>query len=129
MARQWRLYWNLKSIVGVGLIGLGLFVLCGNLADIAVRLSWIVGVSPAASQTFGGVIAVGLVASQVWRAYMFDRWELLLGVCGILISVWPLLLITAGAVLTRPASWTRPNDAQNKNTGIVDLTAARSTRQ
>ena len=99
MARQWRHYWNLKSIVGVGLIGFGLFVLCGNLADVAARLSRIVGISAAASQTFGGVIAVGLVVSQVWRAYVFDRGELLLGVCGILISFWPLLLVIGGAVL------------------------------
>lgn len=129
MARQWRHYWNLKSIVGVGLIGFGLFVLCGNLADVAARLSRIVGISAAASQTFGGVIAVGLVVSQVWRAYVFDRGELLLGVCGILISFWPLLLVTGGAVLVGTEPQAGPNDVQNKNTGDVDPTAVRSTRQ
>ena len=140
MARQWRHYWNLKSIVGVGLIGFGLFVLCGNLADVAARLSRIVGISAAASQTFGGVIAVGLVVSQVWRAYVFDRGELLLGVYGILISFWPLLLVIGGAVLAGTEPQVGPNDVQNKNTrrcrsncgsfdaSVEELGASKSTR-
>ncbi|MGA9571311.1 MAG: hypothetical protein WBS17_14585, partial [Candidatus Acidiferrales bacterium] len=64
-----------------------------------------------------------------WRAYVFDRGELLLGVCGILISFCPLLLVTGGAVLVGTEPQAGPNDVQNKNTRDVDPTAVRSTRQ
>jgi uncharacterized membrane protein len=129
MARPWRLFRNLKAIVGVALIGLGLFIFCGNLADVAARSSRLVGISTDASQTFGGLIAVGLAAAQVWRSYVFDRRELALGVCRILISFWPVLLVIAGAVLTGTASRATSKNIQNKNTEGVELTGVRSTRQ
>jgi len=129
MARQGRIFRNLRSVVGMGLIGFGIFVLGGNLSDACGQLSRLVGISAEASQTFGGLIAVGLAASQVWRSYMFERRELLLGVCRILISFWPLLLVIAGAVLTEMASGTMRKNIQNKIIGDVDLTGVRSTRQ
>jgi len=129
MAQQGRIFRNLRSVVGMGLIGFGIFVLGGNLSDACGQLSRLVGISAEASQTFGGLIAVGFAASQVWRSYMFERRELLLGVCGILISFWPLLLVIAGAVLTEMASGTMRKNIQNKIIGDVDLTGVRSTRQ
>ena len=129
MARQGRIFRNLRSVVGMGLIGFGIFVLGGNLSDACGQLSRLVGISAEASQTFGGLIAVGLAASQVWRSYMFERRELLLGVCRMLISFWPLLLVIAGAVLTEMASGTMRKNIQNKIIGDVDLTGVRSTRQ
>jgi hypothetical protein len=129
MARQWRVFRILKSMVGIGLIGCGIFMLSGILSDACGQLSRLVGVNAEGSQTCGGLIAVGLAASQVWRAYVFDRRELLLGVCGILISFWPLLLVIAGAVLTGMASGTMPKNVQNKITGDVDLTGVGATRQ
>jgi hypothetical protein len=129
MARRWRLYWNLKSVAGMGLIGFGLFVLSGSLSEVAAQLSRLVGINADATQKFGGLIAVGLAASQVWRCYLFDRRGLVLGVCGILMSFWPLLLVIAGAVLTGMGSRTTPNSIRDKNTGIVDLTGLGSTRQ
>jgi hypothetical protein len=95
-----------RSIAGMGLIGLGLFVLAGNLADAVAQLSRFVGLSADTAQTFGGLIAVGLAASQVWRSYLFDRRELVLGIGRILISFWPLVLVMAGAVVTGMASRT-----------------------
>ena len=129
MAQQGRIFRNLRSVVGMGLIGFGIFVLGGNLSDACGQLSRLVGISAEASQTFGGLIAVGFAASQVWRSYMFERRELLLGVCGILISFWPVLLVIAGAVLTGTASRATSKNMQNKNAGGVELTGARSTRQ
>jgi len=129
MAQQGRIFRNLRSVVGMGLIGFGIFVLGGNLSDACGQLSRLVGISAEASQTFGGLIAVGLAASQVWRSYMFERRELLLGVCRMLISFWPLLLVIAGAVLTEMASGTMRKNIQNKIIGDVDLTGVRSTRQ
>ena len=118
MARQWTVIQNFRSIAGMGLIGLGLFTLCGNLADVAARLSQLVGIGADATQTFGEPIVVGLAVAQVWRSYLFDRGELLLGVCRILILFWPVLLVIAGAVLTGTASRTESRNLQEK---IQDL--------
>jgi hypothetical protein len=104
MERRYRLLRDLKSIAGAALIGLGLFILCGNLVDAAARLSRLVGISADASQTFGEMIAVVLAASHVVQAYLFDRGEFLRGLCGILISFWPLLLVGAGMFLMGTSS-------------------------
>jgi uncharacterized membrane protein len=107
-----------RSIVGMALIGLGLVLLFGNLSHASGQVSRIVGFSAEATQTFGELTAVGLAASQIWRSYLFDRRELLLGACRILISFWPLVLVMAGAVLTATASRTNSKNIQNK---IQDL--------
>jgi hypothetical protein len=114
MARQWRLFRNLKGSVGVALIGLGLFILCGNLVGAASRLSRLVGISAEATETFGELTVAGLAASQIWRCYVFDRRELVLGVCRILVSFWPLLLVIAGTVLTGIASRTEWRNLHEK---------------
>src|SRR5271156_6320468 len=106
MARRHRLLRNLKSIAGVTLIGLGLFILCGNLTDAAARLSRLAGISADAAQTFGQLTAVVLAASQAFQFYLFDRAGFLRGLCGILISFWPLLLVIAGMFLTGTTSRT-----------------------
>jgi hypothetical protein len=115
MARQSRVFRNLRSIVGVALIGVGIFIVGGNLSDACGQLSRLVGISAEASQTFGGLMAVGLAVSQIWRTYVFDRRELALAVCKILISFWPLLLVIAGAVLTGTASRATSRNMQNQN--------------
>ena len=118
MARKYRVLRWLKLIAGMGLIGLGLFVLCGNLADVAGRLSRLVGVRTEWAQAFGGLMAVGLTVLRVWQSYEFDRRELVLGVCRILISFWPMCLVIAGAVLAGRASRTNAKNIQEK---IQDL--------
>jgi hypothetical protein len=129
MARQHALFENLKSIVGTALIGLGLFVVYGNLVDATARLSRFTGISAGTTQTFGEVTAVGLAALQVWQSYLFDRQELLRVLWWILISFWPLSLVIAGAVLTGTAARSKSKNIQNKNSGPVDLTDVRATRQ
>ena len=114
MAREWRVFRNLRSVVGMGLIGFGIFMLGGNLSDACGQLSRLVGISADATRTFGELTVVGLGAAQVWRSYVFDRRELALGVCEILISFWPVLLVIAGAALTGTASRTMPKNLQNK---------------
>jgi len=118
MARQGRFFQNIKSMAGVMLIGFGLFILCGNVADAAARLSRLASTNAEMTQAFGGLIAVGLAAARVWQAYLFDRRGLLLGLCDTLISFWPVLLIVAGAVLTGMASRTESTNLQKK---IQDL--------
>jgi hypothetical protein len=129
MARQGRIFRNLRSVVGMGLIGFGIFMLGGNLSDACGQWSRLVGISADAAQTFGELTVAGLAAAQVWRSYVFDRRELLLGVCRILISFWPFLLVIAGAVLTEMTSGTVPKNIPDKIIGDVDLTGVRSTRQ
>jgi uncharacterized membrane protein len=118
MAGKYMRFRNLRSIAGMALIGLGLFVLGGNLSDACGQLARLVGISAATTQTFGGLIGVGLAASLVWRSYLFDRRELLLGLCKVLISFWPLLLVVAGTVLTAPASRTESKNLQEKIPGL-----------
>jgi hypothetical protein len=129
MVRRHGFIRDLKSAAGMALLGLGLLLLAGNMSGAAAQLSRLFGMSAEATQAFGGLIAAGLAASQLWRSYLFDRQELLLGVWKILISFWPLSLVLAGAVLTGMALPARASDIENKKTGTVDLTAARSTRQ
>jgi ascorbate-specific PTS system EIIC-type component UlaA len=105
---------SFRSIVGVALIGLGLFLLGGNLSDVAARLSGLVGFNSDATQSFGELTAFGLAAAQVWRSYVFDRRELVLDVCRILISFWPMLLVIAGTVLTGIASRTESRNLHEK---------------
>jgi len=118
-----------KSIAGAALIGLGLLILLGNLVDAAARLSRLAGTSADASQTFGEMIAVVFAASHVVQSYLFDRGEFLRGLCRILISFWPLLLVIAGMFLTGTSSRAESRNFPKKYTGDVDLTDVRSTRQ
>jgi hypothetical protein len=129
MSGKYGLFRNSKSIAGIALIGFGVLMLGGNLSDVAARLSRLVGVGAGAVQTFGELLAVGLGASQVWRSYLFDRRELVLDVCRILLSFWPLVMVIVGTVLTGMGSRMTPKNIQNKNAGPVDLTTLRSTRQ
>jgi hypothetical protein len=118
-----------KSIAGAALIGLGLLILLGNLMDAAARLSRLAGISADAIQTFGELTVVGMAASQAFQAYLFDRGEFLRGLCGILLSFWPLLLVIAGMFLTGTSSRAETRDFPKEYTGDVDLTDVRSTRQ
>jgi hypothetical protein len=129
MAGQNTLFRNLKSIAGIALMGLGIFILFGNLTDATVRLSHVAGISAEATQAFGELTAVGLAALQVWQSYLFDRREFLQSLCRILLSFWPLLVVIAGAGLTGMASRTESENIQNIIAGRVDLAALRSTRK
>lgn len=129
MAGQNTRFQKLTSVAGAALIGLGIFILHGNMIDAAARLSRVAGISADALQRFGKLTAVGLAASQALQSYLFDRREFLRGFCEVLISFWPLLLVIAGAVLTEMASRTESEHIQNIIAGPVELTALRSTRK
>jgi len=118
MARQWTFIQNLRSIVGTAFIGLGLFILFANVTDAAARFSGFIGAGADATQTLGELTAVGLAASQALQCYLFDRAGFVRGVCKILISLWPLLLVIAGTVLTEMASRTESKGFQKR---IQDL--------
>jgi hypothetical protein len=127
MAGQHTLFQNLKSIAGVALIGLGVFILFGSRTDAAAQLSSLNGITTEGAQTFGVLTDVGLAASHALQAYIFGRQEFLRGLYQILISFWPLLLVIAGTVFLRDGAADEVKELQRKNTGHVDLTARRST--
>jgi hypothetical protein len=118
MARRHGLFQNLSTIAGMALIGLGLFILFGNITDAAARLTGFIAVSADGTQTLGEVAALGLGASRVVQSCLFDRVGFARSVCKILISLWPLCLVTAGAILTATASQPNPKNIQTK---IQDL--------
>lgn len=99
MARQHSLIQNLKSIAGVGFIGLGVFILFGNLTDAAAQLSYLLGIAAEGAKTLGVLNTVGLAASHALQAYLFAHKEFLRGLYRILISFWPPLLVIAGTAL------------------------------
>jgi hypothetical protein len=107
-----------KTIVGMALIGIGLVILFGNVTNAAARLSGFIGVSADSTQTFGELTSVGLAASYAFQCLLFDRMGLARGVCKLLISLWPLLLVVAGAFLTGMAS---RRESRNLQKRIHDL--------
>ncbi len=104
----------LKSIAGMALIGLGVAILFGNLADAGARLSGFIGVSADVAQTFGELTAVGLAAARTLQCFLFDRAGFVRGVCKLLISLWPLLLVVAGTVLMGMDSQTESRNFQKR---------------
>jgi hypothetical protein len=129
MARQHSLIQNLKSIAGVGLIGLGVFILFGNLTDAAAQLSYLLGITAEGEKTLGVLNTVGLAASHALQAYLFAHKEFLRGLYRILISFWPLLLVIAGTALLPDGFTDEVQELPKKTTAYVDLTAPRSTRK
>jgi|ERR1700693_1314947 hypothetical protein len=101
MAKQQKLFQNLKSTAGLALIGLGTFILYNNLAGAAAQLSRLLGISAGAANTLGVLIAVGLAASHALQAYFFDHQRFLRDLYHILISFWPMLVVIGGTVFLR----------------------------
>jgi|HubBroStandDraft_1064217.scaffolds.fasta_scaffold52540_1 hypothetical protein len=101
MAKQQKLFRNLKSIAGLALIGLGTFLLYNHLAEAAAQLSRLLGISAGAANTLGVLIAVGLAASHALHAYFFDHQQFLRDLYHILISFWPVLVVIGGTVFLR----------------------------
>lgn len=101
MAGQHTLFQPLKLMAGTALIGLGVFLLLGNLSAAAAQLSHLLGISAAAAKTLGVLTAVGLAAPHALPVYLFDHQAFLRSLCQISISFWPLLVVMAGTILLR----------------------------
>ncbi len=99
MASQHRPSEGLKSIVGGALVGLGLYILFGNLDRVAEQLQHMLGTP--AWETLGVLPSAVLAASQAVQAYGLDHQEFLQTLLRMLISFWPLLLVILGTVLLR----------------------------
>ena len=106
MIRQRRRTESFRSIAGGALVGLGLHILSGNVVNAAFQLRLLVGNHPGgatAGEGLGVLSSAVLASSQAAQAYAFDHQGFLLGLLGVLVSLWPLLLVGAGTALLRDA--------------------------
>ncbi len=93
---------NIKSITGAALVGLGLFVLLGNLDVFAAQLSC--PLETTAGEVLGVLPCVALAAaSEALQACVLDHQQLLEGFVQMLVSFWSLLLVILGTVSVRAA--------------------------
>jgi hypothetical protein len=99
MTRQNRFSERLRSIAGGTLVGLGLHILFGNLTR-EIQLRHLLGTP--AGEALGVLPSVALATSQAVQAYALDH-QGFLGLMRVLVSLWPLLLVTVGTILLRDA--------------------------
>ena len=89
-----------QSITGAVLLGLGVFILCGNLDRAVTQLSHFLGTIP--PHALGVLPSAVVAASRVVKAYATDHQRFMqILLLHTLASFWPLLLVAAGAVLSR----------------------------
>ncbi|HXO32752.1 MAG TPA: hypothetical protein VN901_10410 [Candidatus Acidoferrales bacterium] len=89
-----------QSIAGTILLGLGVFILWGNLDRAVTQLRHFLGTIP--PHALGVLPSAVVAASQVVEAYATDHHRFMqILLLDTLASFWPLLLVAAGAVLSR----------------------------
>lgn len=124
MARHGTISRSSQSIVGATLVGLGIFLLYENLAGAVAWLSQVLGAN--GLETLGVPAAFVLTASQAAHCCSRDRhWVLQSLLPQILVSSWPLLLVTFGRVLSRDTLTEKSTHVEENNPAPVD---ARSSR-
>ncbi|MBZ5652251.1 MAG: hypothetical protein LAO18_17415 [Acidobacteriia bacterium] len=101
MARQHRISESLKSIAGGTLVGVGLHMWFGNLHGVASQLTHALGTP--AGDTLGLLPSVILATAQAGRVYTSDHQGFFLELLRMLLSFWPLLLVSVGAGFLRDA--------------------------
>jgi len=110
-----------KSLAGAALVGLGIFILQGNLDRAATEWRQL---SNTPGETQGILPTVVLAAPRVLQAYAADHQRFVLGFLRhIFVSCWPLLLVMVGTVLSRDTFTDDVNAPPKKECGLVDLTA------
>ena len=101
-----------KSIAGIALIGLGIFVIYENLRQAATQLSHLL----VPREALGVLPTVILAASRVLQAYGADHPQSLPGcLLHMLASSWPLLLVIVGTALSRDSSTDNINALPEKD--------------
>ena len=100
MARRRTGFRNWKSIAGIALVAIGMFVLHENPAGAATWFRHVVGIN--GSDNTGVLPGVVLAVSQALQAYGADRQRFLDGFSEqIVMSCWPMLLVMFGKMLLR----------------------------
>jgi hypothetical protein len=113
-----------QSITGAVLLGLGVFILCGNLDRAVTQLSHFLGTIP--PHALGVLPSAVVAASRVVEAYATDHQRFMqILLLDTLASFWPLLLVAAGAVL----SWDSVTDQVEEfsKCSLVDSSGGCST--
>ena len=111
-----------KSLAGVALVGLGIFIFHGNLDRAATEWNHLLSSTP--GEALGVLPTVILAAPRVLQAYGADHQRFLRGFLRhIFVSCWPLLLVIIGTVLSRDIFTDDVNALPQKDRGLVDLTA------
>lgn len=115
-----------KSIAGATLLGLGTFLQYQNMAEAVARLRNVLYAN--GSETLGVPPAVVQAFAQAWPAYIANRQRFLCTFLQlVLVSCWPLLLVTAGTVLSRDSSVQNADRFPKKDGAVVELRASGST--
>ena len=91
---------SFHAVAGALLLSIGLLMLFANLDELAERLSNSFSSTPG---TLGALVRVGLAGMRAVEAYFFDQSAFQAGLRGILVSLWPLILVMIGATLLRNA--------------------------
>jgi hypothetical protein len=112
-----------KSVAGVVLAAIGMFILCQHLDHAASHLSHLLCHNQ--GDTPGPLPAMLMAALCVIQAYAADHQGVLpVVIKQMWISFWPLLLVMAGTILSRNAFTDDSNAPKKEDCGIVDSTAS-----
>ena len=115
-----------RSVAAVALVAVGMFILYQHLSQTANHLSHFLCNNH--GDTPGPLPAIIMAALCVVQAYAVDHQGVLQVLAKqLVIWFWPLLLVMAGSILSRDAFKDDGNTAEEKDCGLVDLTASRST--
>jgi hypothetical protein len=126
MTRLRRKFRSSKSIAGAALVGFGMFILYEHLAGAVVWSSHVIGAN--SFEALGVLPAFMLAVSQLLPAHAANHQHLLqASLQHLFVSSWPLLLVMAGAVLSRETLTDDVDAGEKKDHGVVDLTTGRST--
>ena len=116
-----------KSLAGAALVGLGIFILQGNLDRAATQ--WRHLLSTTHGEALGVLPTVILAAPRILQAYAADHQRFVRGFLrDIFVSYWPLLLVAVGTVLLRDTCMGDVNALPEKDCGLIDLTAGPQER-
>lgn len=97
------------AVAGAILFSFGLTLLTANLDAVAGQVSTWFSATPG---SLGSAIEIGLAGLRAVQAYFFDPSAFQAGFLGILVSLWPLILVIIGAVLLHEAMGKRFADAK-----------------
>ena len=116
-----------KSVAGAALVGIGIFILQGNLDRAATQ--WRHLLSTTHGEALGVLPTVILAAPRILQAYGADhQWFVQGFLRDLFVSCWPLLLVTVGTLLLRDTFVGDVNALPRKDCGLIDLTAGPQER-
>jgi hypothetical protein len=112
----------LKSTAGAVLVGLGVFILYANMARPLAQLRHILANGPA---TLGGLPAAIFVLMQTVHAHVLDHQRFVEGLFRhvLVSSLWPLLLVIFGTVLSKDTFAESSDQAQEDNGEAIDVSS------